>query len=225
MVPFQNPSIELFGVRVDEPVTSGTDIIVALIGIFAYFKTKGNSLRHVNYYRYFFLFIALSTFCAAFIGHAFNYRFGGIAAKVPGWILGIIGIGFSQFAVLYHTRSWLTSSAFKGLAILNSIEILLVTILIFIIPTFVIVEIHSAFGLVIMVCVLEGINYSKTKSILSRNMLIGVGLAVLAVASHIAKLAPSVWFNHLDVSHVFMMIGLYVMYKGVRHEQIKSQKK
>jgi uncharacterized membrane protein len=222
MVPFQNPSIELFGVRVDEPVTSGTDIIVGLIGIFAYLKTKGKNERHVRYYSYFFLFMALSTFCAALIGHAFNYRFGGVSAKVPGWILGIIGIGLSQFAALFHTRSLLGDSTFRILFILNALEILAVTILIFIIPTFVIVEIHSGFGLVIMVCILEGINYSKTKSILSRNMLIGVGFAVLAVATHIARLAPSVWFNHLDVSHVFMALGLYTMYKGVRHEQIKS---
>jgi hypothetical protein len=75
-----------------------------------------------------------------------------------------------------------------------------------------------------MVLILEWINYSKTKSVLSRNMLYGVGFAALAVGTHIAKLAPSVWFNHLDVSHVFMALGLFTMYKGVYNEKINPVK-
>jgi hypothetical protein len=142
MVPFQNPSIELFGVRIDEPVTSGTDVVVALIGIYAFFKTKGSAVAHIKYYSYFFLFMALSTLCASIIGHAFNYRFGGVGAKVPGWILGIIGIGFAQFAVLFHTRSWLGEKRFRGFAILNIIELILIVIFLILKQSFVVVEIH-----------------------------------------------------------------------------------
>jgi hypothetical protein len=222
MIPFQNPSIELLGIRIDEPVTSGTDVIVAAIGIMAYFKTRGSNARHVNCYRYFFLFMALSTLCAALIGHAFNYKFGGVDAKIPGWILGIVGIGFAQFAVLYNAKGILGEKVFRNLAILNVLELITIVVFVFIKKSFVVVEIHSGFGLAVMVLIFEAISYSKTKSRLSRNMLIGVGFAALAVASHIAKLAPSVWFNHLDVSHVFMAIGLYIMYRGVHYETKKS---
>jgi len=66
---------------------------------------------------------------------------------------------------------------------------------------------------------LEARMYAKTKSTLSRNMMLGVGFCVVAVICHLAKLAISKWFNHLDLSHVFMGIAMYVMYMGVRKEQ------
>lgn len=222
MVPYQNPSIELFGLRIDEPVTAGTDIIVAGIGIMAWYKTRGNNVRHVNYYRYFFLLMAISTLLGALIGHAFYYRFDGdIRAKMPCWIVGIFGVGFAQFAVLYHTRHILGKAMFNRLAAVNIIEMLFVLVMVCVKQSFAIVEIHSAFGLVLMVCVFESINYSKTKSTLSRNMLIGVGLAAIAVICHVAKLAISNWFNHMDAGHVFMAVSLYIMYRGVYFEQQK----
>ena len=74
--PLQNPSIELFGVRVDEPVTMSTDIIVALISIIGYFKlvSKNNSV-HVKLYSHFFLWMGFSTLIAGIMGHGFLYRF------------------------------------------------------------------------------------------------------------------------------------------------------
>jgi uncharacterized membrane protein len=95
----------------------------------------------------------------------------------------------------------------------------LALILVFVIFSFVVVEVHSAIGLVLGVTVLEYIQYKKTNSILSKHMMVGVGIAVLAVLCHVFKLAISVWFNHLDLSHVIIAIAVYVMYKGVYLQQ------
>src|ERR1041385_9208428 len=100
MNPLQNPSIELFGLRIDEPVTMTTDLIVALIGIFGYFKIASkNSSLPVKLYSHFFLWMGFSTFIAGIVGHGFLYRFGG-DGKMYGWVLGIIGTGFAQFAAV-----------------------------------------------------------------------------------------------------------------------------
>lgn len=219
MIYLQNPSVELFGLRIDEPVTTFTDLLIAIVGIVAYKNTASdNNDRSLSLYRLFFLFTGISTLVAAFLGHAFAYKFG-FEAKFAGWILGALGVAFAQFAVIFNTREIFSAKSFLVLILLNTIEIIAITVLVFVLKSFVIIEIHSAFGLVVMVTVLESINYYHTKSKLSKNMIYGVVLAIVAVICHIAKLAVSNWFNHLDISHLFMAAGLYVMYKGVCHEQ------
>ena len=100
--------------------------------------------------------------------------------------------------------------------ILNYIQIASAIVLTYTIFSFLVVEIHAAMSLLFIVCVLEGIHYKKTKSELSKYMLIGVGVTVLAVLVHLFKLALSVWFNHLDLSHIVLCGSMYYFYKGVK---------
>ena len=217
--PLQNPSIELFGLRIDEPVTTGTDIIVALIGIWGYFKiAKIKSVKHVYVYALFFLGTGISTMVAGILGHAFLYRFG-YEIKMVGWVLGILGTCFAQFAAVYHAKNSIGEKAFKTLLSICYLEVIVSMTILILKPSFMVVICHTAFGLLLMVTVLESINYSKTKSKLSLMMIYGVALAVTAIICHTAKIAISKWFNHLDVSHVFLGLSLYVMIKGVLHEQ------
>lgn len=217
--PLQNPSIELFGLRIDEPVTSFTDVIVALIGIWGYFKIKkANNLKHVSVYALFFLGTGVSTMVAGILGHAFLYRFG-YEIKMVGWVLGILGTCFAQFAAVYHAKETIGEKAFKLLLNICYLEVVVSMTILILKPSFIIVICHTAFGLLLMVTVLESINYSKTRSKLSLMMIYGVGLAVAAIICHTCKIAISNWFNHLDVSHVFLGSSLYVMIKGVLYEQ------
>lgn len=219
MTPFQNPTIYLGGLRIDEPITTLTDFLFIGMCFYAFFKTKHLSVfKGINLYRWFFLLTGFSSLVAALIGHAFLYYFGW-EAKIYGWVTGIISISFSQFAALHHTRSSISPAAFKAFRIANYIEIITVSILLFVVYSFAIVEIHTAYSLVINVTILECIHYKKTKSLVSKNMIIGVGIAVLAVMCHIFKIAFSVWFNHLDLSHIFMALSMYMMYKAISSYQ------
>lgn len=219
MVPFQNPSVYPGGLRIDEPITTLTDFLFAAVCLFAYFNTKEHShLKGPNLYRWFFLGTGISAIISALMGHAFLYRFG-FGAKIIGWEANALGASVAQFAAIYHTRSSITDTSFKRLLLVNYVEVILALVLTAVIFSFVVVEIHTAYGLLGMVTVLEIIHYKKTDSVLSRNMLIGVGIAVLAVLVHIFKLAISVWFNHLDLSHIIMCIAMYVMYRGVKYNK------
>lgn len=225
MIPFQNPTIYLGGLRIDEPITVLTDFLFIGVCFFAFFKTKRFSIyKGVNLYRWFFLLTGASTLVAALIGHAFLYHFGA-DAKIYGWVTGIISISFAQFAALHHTRQSIKPSTFKALQVLNYIEIIMAYILLFIIYSFTVVEVHTAYSLVINVTILECIHYKKTKSALSLNMIYGVGIAIIAVLCHVFKLAYSVWFNHADLSHIFMALSMYMMYRGVAqykpHEELE----
>ncbi len=219
MVPFQNPSVYIGGLRIDEPITTLTDFLFAAVCLFAYFNTKEHShLKGPNLYRWFFLGTGISAIISALMGHAFLYRFG-FGAKIIGWETNALGASVAQFAAIYHTRSSISESAFKRLLILNYLEVAAALVLTAVIFSFAVVEVHTAYGLLGMVTVLEIIHYKKTGSVLSRNMLIGVGIAVLAVLVHIFKLAISVWFNHLDLSHIIMCVAMYVMYRGVKYNK------
>jgi hypothetical protein len=44
----------------------------------------------------------------------------------------------------------------------------------------------------------------------------GVGVAIIAVLCHILKIAFSIWFNHIDLSHLFMALSMYLMYKAIK---------
>jgi NADH:ubiquinone oxidoreductase subunit 2 (subunit N) len=55
-------------------------------------------------------------------------------------------------------------------------------------------------------------------------MVLGVGIAVLAVLCHVFKLAISVWFNHMDLSHIIIALSVYTMYKGVALYQKNFQR-
>ena len=216
MTPFQNPTIYIGGLRVDEPVTTLTDVLFCAVCFFAFFNTRPHDKHKAIYlYRWFFLLTGISTFVAAIIGHAFLYYFGK-DAKIYGWVLGIFSVSFAQFAALYHTRQSINRPFFNLLIIACSLEIVLTCILIFVVWSFVVIELHTAFSLVIIVTILEYIHYKKTNSQLSLYMMYGVGVAIIAVLCHILKIAFSIWFNHIDLSHLFMALSMYLMYKAIK---------
>ena len=220
MIPFQNPTIYIGGLRIDEPVTTLTDFLFAGVCIYAFLNTKEQKpFIGPNLYRWFFLATGISTIISAVIGHAFLYHFG-FGAKIVGWEANVLGASIAPFAAIHHTRSSITETTFKRLLIINYIEVALALILTAYFFTFIVVEVHSAYSLLAMVMVLEICHYKKTKSVLSKQMLIGIGIAVLAVLVHIFKLAASVWFNHMDLSHIIMCISLYTMYRGLKNNKL-----
>lgn len=220
--PLKNPSIFFGELRVDEPITTMTDLIVASIGIWAFFKTNYRAQeRHIVWYRWFFLITAISTIVSSLIGHAFNYYFG-LEARVYGWMIGVASASCAQFAAVFHAKKIISDNGFKTIFWLCVIETIIAFVGTLLIYKFVVVEIHSSIALIVVLTSLEWNNYSKTKSVLSKYMMLGVLLCIVAVICHIAKLAISPWFNHMDLSHVFMAVAMYMMYTGVKLE-LKNQ--
>lgn len=219
MEALKNPTIFIGDLRIDEPVTTGTDIIVAIIGIIAFMGLRGaGSPKHVAWFRWFFLVTAVSTLVSSLIGHAFVYHFG-IEARIYGWMIGVLSASCAQFAATYHAQAYVKPKTFRGLMIFNIVETLAACVVTPIVNQFIVVEIHSAIAMLFILVPMEGFIFSRTRSVLSRNMLIGVGFCICAVLCHVLKLAISPWFNHLDISHVFMAAGMLSMYLGVRNEK------
>lgn len=210
------PSIEILGLKIQEPVTSFTDLIVAAVCYYAFYKlhkTKSKE-RSVFYFKYFFLTMAVSTTLGGLIGHAFLYAFD-FAWKLPGWVTGMCSVAFMERAAIMQARSIMKEKVSQFFAVMNLIELSIFIFIAFYTLNFLYVEIHAFYGLLV-VFLFEYFIYRKMKNTASKFILWGIGASGLAAVIHIAKISPHTWFNYIDLSHVFMAVGAYLFYLGAK---------
>jgi len=209
--------IELFGVKIAEPVTSFTDLIVSCVCFNAFVKIHNrNSNQPVHsLFKYYFLVMAVATFYGGIIGHAFLYALS-FEWKVPGWIISMISIMLIERAAIVHARPLMKKWAGDLFSVINIIELLTLITIVLYTQNFFFVETHAFYGLMIVVFSFELYVYLKTKDKGSRQLLFAVGISALAAAVHLSKLSLHKWFNYLDLSHVLMATAAYVFYLGVK---------
>lgn len=212
-------SVEIFGVKVLEPMATLTDLLVAGVCLYAFIKLhKGGSREKSGiYFKYFFLCMAVSTTLGGIIGHGFLYAFG-FAWKLPGWVVGMSSVAFMERAAIKQARSVMHKGVNTFLAYMNIIELAGFIFITFYTLNFFYVEVHAAYGLMV-VFFLEAIVYAKKKDKQSRYILFAVFVSALAAFVHITKLSPHTWFNYIDLSHVFMAAGSYLFYLGADKER------
>ena len=90
----EQTTVELFEVRLFEPVTVLTDLLVSGVCFYAFHKlgkTPKSSEPDVvcTLFRYYFLAMGIATLYEGIIGHGFLYLFG-FKWKLPGWIISMI---------------------------------------------------------------------------------------------------------------------------------------
>jgi len=207
-------TIEIFGVKVMEPMATLTDLLVAGVCFYAFVKLHKSRSRETSvvYFKYFFLCMAVSTTLGGLIGHAFLYALG-FSWKLPGWVVGMSSVAFMERAAIKQARPVMRKGINDFLAWMNIVELVGFICIAFYTLNFFFVEIHATYGLMV-VFVLESFVYNKKKDKASRYILYGVGVSAIAALVHIAKFSLHTWFNYIDLSHVFMAIGSYLFYLG-----------
>jgi MFS family permease len=185
--------------------------------VFFYRLNKLKSNEKVIYYaKYFFLLMGIATTWGGIIGHMFLYVFeDGKAWKVPGWVISMLSIMLMERVAIEHNRVLLSKKIINVLRVVNVIEFLLFLFLAMYYLNFSFVEAHSAYGLMVVVMTLEAILYYKMKNDASKFMLWGVGLAAIAAVIFTFDLSPHPWFNHMALSHMFMLAATWFFFRGV----------
>lgn len=216
-------TISLFGVRIDEPIVTLTDLLVSVLCfIFAYKIHKNKSRQKVFiYFKLYFLIMGIATALGGIIGHAFMYNFN-FYWKLPGWITSMFSIMFVERAAIEHTHIQLSKRVVKILSILNIIEFLTFLALTIITLNFFYVEFHSGYGLMFVVLLLEGFLFIKTKNKASKFILIGVAFAAIAALFFMNGISIHTWFNHLSASHVLMAVAAWFFYLGATKIDMKE---
>jgi Family of unknown function (DUF6962) len=214
--PVLQPDGSLLGIRIAEPVTSATALLVSLVCWFAWhrLRTRAPANDVVGLARGFFLLLALATMAGGLIGHAFLYRFT-FAWKVPGWILSMAGIVALERAAIIHARPLMAPVWGQVFSVLNVLEFVIVLYLALATLDFRIVEIHAGYGLLIVVGLFEGYVFRKTRDVGSRLILAAVLVATVAAAVQVTRFSLGVWFPYLDVGHVLMCACALLMMRGV----------
>jgi len=111
-------SAEVFGILIEEPMTSLTDFITGIVGVVSYFRLRKLGFQdkaHI-WFKYYFLFIGIATLCAGVLGHATQYIVG-FNAKTIGWTFSALALfclensGLSYYQKEYGEKkmSWLRS--------------------------------------------------------------------------------------------------------------------
>ena len=218
-------SFNLFGLRIDEPIVTITDLLVSVVCFISAYKIQrlNKPERTFLYFKIYFFSMGVATMLGGILGHAFLYAFN-FYWKLPGWITSMISIMFVERAAIEHTRIWLKPSVIKVLGVINIIEFLVFLTLTITTLNFFFVEFHSGYGLMFVVLSLEGFLYIKTKNDASKFILIGNAFAALAAFFFMTKISPHRWFDYLCVSHVLMAIAAAYFYQGVKRIDMSKVK-
>lgn len=208
-------SIPFFGIHIYEPVTVITDIIISIFCFYYFIKLKKS--EYGNLYRYFFLYVSLSTLVGS-ASHAFFKESEGILFKTI-WITGHFLSALSIYYIQLATASFFAKPQhYKTWKYLFLSQLIVLNVLDLILQNFLVVVVNNALGLIpIMI-----IHFRDKKYTFSKYIGWGIATSFLTAFVFIFKLSYSEWFNHKDIAHVVMMISLWIMYRGF-HEIKKGE--
>lgn len=211
------PSIFPLGIRIDEPMTTFTDLWVAAACFYAFWRMiplAKDSKVHF-YLKWYFFTMGLATTLGGLVGHGFLYLFS-FAWKLPGWLTSMFSIALIERAVIEKMSEVIPDKWKKRLSWINIAELTLFIILTFSTLNFFWVEAHSAYGLLIIVSSFSWYTWRQTGNEGSKLFLYGVGWAAISALFFMNEWALHTWFNHLDISHTFMTIAVITFYRGAK---------
>jgi hypothetical protein len=211
---FEKTSLEIYGILIQEPMTALTDLLVAGVCLYAFSKLRPVN-PSVKLLKYYFLTMALATAYGGIIGHAFLHYLD-FGWKVPGWLMSMFSVALLERAAITHAKPLLNSKHGNFFTLLNSIELLILTIIVLITLNFKFVEAHAAYGLLVIVFSFEVFIFKMKRAESSVTFLMATGIAALAALVHLSQFTIHPWFNHLDLSHVLMAASAYVYFLAGR---------
>jgi len=209
------PSVEILNVRIDEPITTLTDLFLTSICFYAFFRIRKLQFtgRIKWYFKYYFLTLGLGAASGGLLGHAFLYRLSD-GWKLVSWILTM-----GSVALIAHALIEMARPMFKPWfpRLVSRFNILIFTLAIFYTVwtmTFLPVKYYTIYGMLVVVGSFSYFIYRKTGS---RGMLVlmgAVGIGFLSAIVFSFEWGLSPWFNHNDISHVILSLSAFSLYKG-----------
>ncbi|MCP9291155.1 DUF6962 family protein [Gracilimonas sediminicola] len=225
------PSIEVFDITIMEPMVTFTDLWITSVCVYAFYKlAKLDKKGKVHQYiRWYFLIMAIATFLGGILGHAFQYAVG-LSWKLPGWLISMLAVMAIERASIMHAQPVINDKFGKFLEVANLVELLTFAVITFTTLNFFFIQVHSAYGLGLVVLPLHFLVYWRTRNEGSRIFFLTVIFATLAAFFYTSEIGIHKWFNHLDVAHTVMAISMYFFYRGalkleiLKPEDIKEDK-
>lgn len=220
------PGIEIFGILLMEPVTVITNLFISIMCYYAFWKMGKDRVEGpaLVFLRYYFLTMGLATTWGGFIGHGFLYLVDD-KWKLVGWIISMISVGLIERSAISYANRLINKKLGQFFLWANIIELIILMILVISSVHFKYVEIHSAYGFIVVVFGFHTFVYWKTRDLGSLEMIVATMWLLCAVYTFNKPIIIHTFFNHRDLAHIFMLLGAYFQYrsylklgKGIRTE-------
>lgn len=208
-------SFTLFGLELLEPVALAMNWLMMIQCLIYYRKINKISItRFGHFWHLFFLFFAISVFLGGISHVAYNYL--GQSGKLPGWTAGLVAVYFLEVAMIEGVHQ--KNKHFLKVAIL--IKLILFALLTYYTHSFTYVMIHT--GFITLFVLIPSIRDFQNGDRRFDYTLFGVLALLCALPVKLGEIDLHLWFNRDDLSHVFMILALWLFYKGVLYYDAKS---
>jgi len=157
--------------------------------------------------------MGMATLIGGLFGHGFLYLFS-FGWKLPGWLTSMFSIALLERASILFARPLIKPKVGAFFSYMNIVELITFVIITFTTLNFFFVEVHAAYGLMVIVTSFNLTVYLKTKSEASKLFLLAVAISAISAVIFMNELGISIWFNHYDISHILMSISAFIFYKG-----------
>lgn len=209
------PGIEIGGILLMEPVTVITNLFISVMCFYAFWKmgkdkVEGNPLIFLRYY---FLTMGIATTWGGFIGHGFLYLLDD-RWKLGGWIISMLSVALIERSAISYANRLVSPKLGQAFLLMNVIELIILMALVVSTVHFKFVEIHSAYGFIIVVFGFHLFVFWKTRDLGSLEMIYATISLLIAVYIFNAPVIIHTFFNHRDLAHIFMLIGAYFQYRS-----------
>jgi hypothetical protein len=195
-----------------EPVTAFTDYIITIIAFIFFLKLRPVDEVTRNW-RLFFLLLGISTLFGG-TSHALFEVHDGWQYKsfwLPMQFINGIAIYFAQKATLISVLK--DSKYHNAWKMSYLIQLIIYFIVLIIVQKYIVTIIENAIGLIpIMIVHLN----AKVKKDHYKYIGYGIAISFITAIVHGLKFSFHDYFNYNDIAHIFIMISLYVMYKGAK---------
>jgi hypothetical protein len=213
----EEPSIYFANIRIDEPVTTLTDLLVAGVCIYAFIRLikDFNPSKGRTFFSVFFFGLGLGTMLGGLLGHGFLYRLHP-AWQLPGWLMSMAATSFLVLGSLEMNKK----SIHRGLAYLltglNVMAFIVTGILVIISVNFIYVVLQIAFNLLVIILFVHVYGWIRSKD--SGHILFFAAIAVMILVAFIflLKLSFNQWINQNSLSHALMAVSAFLFYLGAR---------
>jgi len=212
---FIQPSIELLNIRIDEPITTATDLVLAAICFYAFIQIRKleYSARVKWYFKYYFLILGLGAISGGLLGHAFQYRLAE-GWKLVSWVLLVSSVALIASALVEIAKPFVKPGISRIISLFNVLVFVLALFFTLWSMAFAPVKYYMIFGMVVMVGSLCYFIYRKTGSRGTLILMGAVGIGFLSAIIFSLEWGLSPWFNHNDISHVILSFSAFSLYKG-----------
>lgn len=209
------PDLYFWGIRIQEPMTTLTDVLVTGVCFYAFWKLRNSTSRGkaVFFIRQYFLVMGFATLFGGLVGHGFQYIFGH-EGKLLGWVTSMVAVMLIERSAIEYTINLIPKRWHRFLLRLNIVELVVIMILTIYTLNFKFVEFHAIYGFMVVVFSFHLFTFAKTRDAGSRLILIGIIILVGAMFVFNYPVVLDVWFNHNDLSHVLMAISSWLFLRG-----------